>query len=309
MLSLIYRIYFFLRKRIYKGKFLIRIISFLSIILRILANISVKLSFKFRMKQDYKGINTEERDKKVIVSLTTFPARIDTVWLTIETLLNQSYKPDFIILWLAKEQFNDIESLPQNLLAQQKRGLQIRFCDDLKSHKKYYYAFKEYPRDIIITVDDDIIYPKNTLEILMNLHEIYPESICCNRGHLIKKKENQEIASYKDWIQNPTNVTGPTEMLCPTGVSGVLYPPNSVNKEVFNKDSIKDLCLYADDLWLKIMSLKNNTKVVKSNTFPSELLIINSSQKESLAQMNVKENKNDLQLQAILKKYSINFNE
>ena len=48
----------------------------------------------------------------------------------------------------------------RNCLDQQKRGLTIRFCEDLKAHKKYYYAFKEYPDDIVITVDDDVIYPQ-----------------------------------------------------------------------------------------------------------------------------------------------------
>lgn len=81
------------------------------------------------------GITVKKREQKIIVSLTSFPKRIDTLWITIETLLRQSMKPDEIILWLAEEQFNGIDSLPKALLEQQKRGLTIRFCDDLRSHK------------------------------------------------------------------------------------------------------------------------------------------------------------------------------
>lgn len=87
-------------------------------------------------------------------------------------------KPDEIILWLAEEQFNGIDSLPKALLEQQKRGLTIRFCDDLRSHKKYYYTMQEYPRDIVILVDDDMFYPKDTIKKLWKLHKKYPNDIC-----------------------------------------------------------------------------------------------------------------------------------
>ena len=76
-------------------------------------------------------------------------------------------KPDEIILWLAEEQFNGIDSLPKALLEQQKRGLTIRFCDDLRSHKKYYYTMQEYPRDIVILVDDDIVLSKRYYKEIM----------------------------------------------------------------------------------------------------------------------------------------------
>src|SRR5699024_12638905 len=65
-------------------------------------------------------------------------------------LLRQTYPPDKIILWLAKEQFEGRNTLPNNLLDLEKRGLEIVFCDeDLRSHKKYYYAIKKFSKDIL----------------------------------------------------------------------------------------------------------------------------------------------------------------
>ncbi|WP_158735764.1 hypothetical protein [Alteribacillus sp. YIM 98480] len=310
MLNILYKFYFSLRRQKCNAKFLKKLYNFISNILSKAANFYVKGYYRLPFYKNIIGINTsKKREKKIIVSLTTFPARINVVWISIESLLRQSYKPDKIILWLAKEQFNGIKSVPHKLLKQQKRGLEIRFCDDLRSHKKYYYAFQEYPEEIIITVDDDIIYPRNTLKILINLHERFPDCICCNRAHLIKKLKNNDPAPYSEWVQNPLSLNEPSKLLCPTGVSGILYPPNSVHNEVFNKRDIKELCFHADDLWLKIMSLKNNTKVVKTAEFTSVPFKINSSQKESLAQLNVNENKNDLQLKAILDKYNVDFDK
>ncbi|MDG5471368.1 hypothetical protein P6709_06385 [Jeotgalibacillus sp. ET6] len=310
MLSLLYKIYFLLRKRKFNIIILRKFNSLLCILIRKIANSYMVINYKMSISNKSLGINTSDRrSKNVIVSLTTFPGRIDTVWIAIESLLRQSYQPDKIILWLAKEQFENINMLPKNILEQQERGLDIRFCDDLRSHKKYYYAFQEYSQDIIITVDDDIIYPENTLEELILLHKKYPEYICCHRGHLIKRNKDKSIAPYSKWIYNPLDFNGPSKLLCPTGVCGVLYPPDSINEEIYNKQSIKNLCFYADDLWLKVMSLKNNTKVVKSTSFPSELFTINLSQRESLAKLNVYENKNDKQLEAILNNYKVDLTE
>ena len=51
------------------------------------------------------GLNTEKRDELYIVSLTSFPARMEDIWITIETILRQSFKPDKIILWLGQDKF------------------------------------------------------------------------------------------------------------------------------------------------------------------------------------------------------------
>ena len=50
-------------------------------------------------------------------------------------------KPDKIILWLADTQFSGMDSLPAELFGLQERGLTIRFCSDLKSHKKIFLCY------------------------------------------------------------------------------------------------------------------------------------------------------------------------
>ena len=82
-----------------------------------------------------------------------------------------------MILWLAKSQFDDISVLPQKLVNLQKRGLTIRFCDDLRSHKKYFYVMQEHPEDIIVLADDDMFYPSDTLRKLIKMHKKYPKDI------------------------------------------------------------------------------------------------------------------------------------
>ncbi len=112
--------------------------------------------------------NGVDKSRNVIISLTSYPARIDTLHLTVMTLLNQTVKPRSVMLWLANEQFPKREDeLPEKLLALKKYGLEIRFCEDLRPHKKYYYTMKENPECYVITVDDDVFYPENLVEELM----------------------------------------------------------------------------------------------------------------------------------------------
>ncbi len=273
------------------------------------AYILCALVYKLNLNRMLYNIESKKnnKDKKVIVSLTTFPARIKTVHITISTILRQTLRPDMIILWLAESEFpNGLGSLPKELFDLQEKGLQIKFCDNLKPHKKYYYTMLEYPEDIIITIDDDILYPSFLIEDLMKLYDNHPGCICCTRGHEIVVKNDGEITPYSKWLKNhQKKEERPSFYICPTGVGGVLYPPNLLDHEVFNIENIKRLCLNADDLWLKIMSLKKHTKIVKSSKYGFDFLTVNNSQKNGLSNINVKLKKNDEQLGAILEEYPI----
>lgn len=251
-----------------------------------------------------RGVTEQKRQPPVIVSLTSFPPRINTVWMSIETLLRQSVKPDQIILWLAGSEFPDPTALPAPLRAQQKRGLTVRFCDDLKSHKKYYYAFRDHPDALVITVDDDLFYPENTVEELLRLHRQYPSYICCNRAHKIVFDERDQITGYSMWKKTPMEF-GPSLTLCPTGGAGALYPPGSVHEDVLDKDTFMRICRYGDDLWLKIMSLRKGTPVVRSPVLVDDLFVIPGGRKQPLSEINVANGTNDTQLAALLDRYDV----
>src|SRR5690606_7617272 len=85
------------------------------------------------------GVNKIKREFVIDISITSFPARIEEVNYTIETLFLQTVKADSITLYLSLDQFPD-KNIPEALSLQEKRGLNIEFVDDdLRSHKKYYY--------------------------------------------------------------------------------------------------------------------------------------------------------------------------
>ena len=172
------------------------------LVVRTLANVVLPVYFRCtRRNPAYRLV--AGRDKpggRLIVSLTTFPARIGRVWLVVETLLRQTKKPDMVILWLSKEQFPTKEVLPRKLLDLQERGLRIELRDgNLRSHKKYYYALAEYPDDVLVTVDDDILYKSTMLKSLVNGSEKWTDCVIANYVHGMIWKDG-ELCPYNDWI-------------------------------------------------------------------------------------------------------------
>lgn len=243
--------------------------------------------------------------KKVIISLTSYPARIQYVKTVIESLLNQSITPDKIILWLAEDQFKDTP-VPKELKDMDNGGIfNIRYCCDLKSHKKYYYTMIEYPNDIVVTVDDDVAYDPNMLYLLLTSYNINPKAISALRVHKITIDESENIAPYSEWVKEyPATPLVPRMDLIATGVAGVLYPPHSLPKEAFDIEAITNTCLYEDDVWLKIMEMRNNVPTVLASSH-KKMNIIPESQNVALYHRNIGGGGNDESVKKIMAKYPV----
>lgn len=247
-------------------------------------------------------------NREVIVSLTTYPARMSGLPLVLETLFHQTVTPSKIILWLAEEQYENHAKVLIELKDFIDRGLEVRFCEDLRAHKKYYYSMKYYPEALVITVDDDILYSENMIELLLEKHREFPDCIVACRAHEMKF-ENGCPMPYSSWNILAKNCIGPDLKLCATGGAGCLYPPRVLSEDVFDKDVFKEICFYADDIWMKCMSFICGTKVVlteKNN--PEIITVISNDNRNGLAAYNVVQRKNDEQLAAITKRYNIIWN-
>ena len=273
--------------------FILSIDNFILRCLRYLVRVSANLYAKYMMPVNSKSC-IEDNDT-VIVSLTSFPARISNVWITIATLLNQDYDNMKVILWLSGEEFPSKENLPAKLLALQQKGLDIQIVpDNLKPHKKYFYAMRKYPNNTLITVDDDILYRSDLISSLVKAHEKFPGCVICNRGVNIGED------AYVSWKHTDgKQASVPSHRIMPTGIGGVLYPPGCYdNKHIFNIDVIKRTCLNGDDLWLNFMTRSIGTKVVLTG-FKTGLVTLLTSQSSALCNNNVGQNKNDVQIAAI----------
>src|SRR5690606_39648084 len=68
-----------------------------------LGNAILPLYFKLFSKKRYSG-KSMGGDRKIIVSFTTFPKRIDSIWKVIECMLRQTVRPDKVMLYLSRSE-------------------------------------------------------------------------------------------------------------------------------------------------------------------------------------------------------------
>lgn len=196
-------------------------------------------------------------DAPLIVSLTSFPQRFDVLPLTLKSLLRQTIKPDMVMLWIAHD---DFEQLPDTVLELRSQGLKIRQTENFKSYKKLIPALREIPNAYIATADDDLYYPPNWLEGLVNTAVGYPGRVIANRAHRISYQSDGQMESYEHWKKNISGSLEGPEIFA-TGNAGVLYPPGSLHPDVLRSDFFMSLCPNADDLWFYWMARRQGSIV------------------------------------------------
>lgn len=256
----------------------------------------------FYKKVKSSGICDSSRNPKLIVTLTSYPARIDYAHYSIHTLLNQSLKPDKVILWLAESQFPRREKdLPRKLLELRKYGLTIAWCEDLKSYKKLIPALQAFPEDIFVTADDDIFYPEDWLEKLYVEYVKNPEVIHCHRAHFVRVQSNS-ILPYKDWEKSSQFQQSAHLLFCTTG-AGAVYRSSFFYQDVSNIELFMDLSPTADDVWFWAMSVLNDIPVNVLENGYAHPLVIQEIQHSGLFWSLNSQGENDRQIAAVMKHY------
>ena len=201
--------------------------------------------------------------EKVIVTLTTHGVRLQHVSKTIFSILNGTFKDIHIVLTLSNKLLDKIP-IDLKLMIDNNIIELLPVEKDLGPHTKYFYTMLKYKNVPIITIDDDGIYDKNTIS---NLYKTYLDNkncVCANRVHKIRIK-NKKIDLYKKWYYEYKNEEKPSNLLFATGVGGVLYPPDILN---INETCIDEInkCKWADDIYLKVLEIRYNIKVVYTKT-------------------------------------------
>ena len=104
----------------------------------------------------------------VVVTMTSWVKRIGNVKKVVESVMDNTMKPDRLYLNLSKSEFNGIE-LPDDLVEYFNLDdrLIINWVDgeNTKTMKKVFPILQYLDdEDIIITADDDILFPKDLIE-------------------------------------------------------------------------------------------------------------------------------------------------
>lgn len=241
----------------------------------------------------------------LIVSLTSFPARINDVWQVVECMKRQTLLPEKIILWLSQEQFPTKATIPKNLRDREDDIFSIRLVEgDIKSHKKYYYVSKEYPKSLIFLIDDDIYYDTDIISRSVREYSNYGgRCVVCNYGYQITFDKNGCLP-YSQWETINGKRVGKNLFFGSGG--GTLFRPNDLYEDLTNIEIARKLTPLADDIWLNTMVLKNGLTKIKLPSGP--LLTIDIEENITLSSVNNGQSKNDVQIKAIKQYYGDVYN-
>ena len=195
-------------------------------------------------------------DRKIIASLTSWTKRINTVHLAIQTILNQTRRPDLTVLYLATDEFPRRENdLPRELLALRSDRFEIRWTKNIRSYKKLIPALKDFPDDIIVTFDDDLFFHPALIERLLVGYKKYPEMIQCHRITNVSFDAAGKVKTSHIPYDRPTYLNKLS------GGAACLYPPHSLHQDVLREDKFMTLAPTSDDIWFWLMGVLNGRRV------------------------------------------------
>lgn len=215
--------------------------------------------------------------EKYIISFTTFPERFKMAARTVYNFINQGIKDFHIVCTLYKEDYKnlsgDLKTLVDNDL------LEVIIADEnLCPHLKYFYAMKKYWDKPIITIDDDRLYDINLLKALTQKYEELNYKSIVSACAPVMSASRSHINVHTSWCipqrRLPPNAKSYVAMA--EGFAGVLYPPKCFNNLDNEIEDIKR-CLFHDDLYLKVLAIKNKVPVTQMNGRQSDFYNIEMS--------------------------------
>ena len=230
--------------------------------------------------------------------MTSFPPRFSTLAKILTHLNKQTVYPRLLILNIAYE---DIKELPEEIA-----NLNLNFpfeifpTSNLGPGTKLLPTLKRFPKETIVTIDDDIYYAQNLFEKLISTSKNFPRSIICCRAHepvFIDFKP----ATYLSWIFGTKKTAN--RVILPTGVGGTLFPPGSFHNDVLNLKDYIDFSYSTDDLWYWVHAIRNLIEIRKID-FEFDLIENESEQAQRLHYGNIAVN-NDINLQKMWSRYNL----
>ena len=201
----------------------------------------------------------------ISVNLTTTHSRLDLCSATLWSLLHQSLLPERINLWISHEPFmadKGISSLPNwvNELNNIHDIIRVHYVDNNGPYRKVIPALRSSTdEDVIVYVDDDVIYANTWFEGLVQTFEKF------ERKYVVASRVRVKVFNFfgKRQSYNMFHVCSEQKLFTTnfivTGVGGCILMRRHIKDEFLELDDFRDLIPRTDDIWIsKIIELSNS---------------------------------------------------
>lgn len=213
------------------------------------------------------GRAVSARPERVVVSLTTIPARAKSLAPVLRSLIDQSEPADRILLALPRVSLKG-EPYPSSADLGLPDGVEILLCDDFGPATKFLPALDAEPDAVLIVVDDDVIYPRGFIETLLREHRLRPDSALGFRG--VRLRDGMPFAALDHVLTTGIAETAPVDVLF--GTWGYLLPPRVLGRAVHDFSGAPPAVRFVDDVWISGHLARAGVKrfVVRSAELPIE---------------------------------------
>lgn len=191
-------------------------------------------------------------NRRVIVSLSTLPDRIDNLESTLRCLLEQTRAPDEIVI-----------AVPRFSNRQHKKYVVPGYLDSiarvriLRCQQDWGPATKLIPviqeelaagrgNTLIMVVDDDRIYPRDALETYLHYHAQLPDAALCFRGALIP----HSFVWFLPKMIRANQIREPKPVAVMTGTASYLVQPRFFDSALWDYTGAPASAFYMDDIWI-----------------------------------------------------------
>jgi len=198
----------------------------------------------------------------VVISLTSIKERYDKKILhnTLNSLINLNYDNYIIVLNISKKPkyldsgFTDEDVECLSLLYPK---IMLNIVENYGSIRKIIPTLKIFNNNIIISVDDDVIYDKDIISTFLNAYNLH-KCIVAARCRDISQDIFDTVLHYPKFYKNECKLD-----LLPEGVGGILYHSNMFDSKFinYNFNNLEDEFQKNDDLLLRAHTFIKNIPV------------------------------------------------
>lgn len=203
--------------------------------------------------------------RSIYVSITSMQQRQSELVVTLNSIINQTMKPDCIFLYLSEEPymldagFKDkiITNKQLNTLLESTPLIEVIWTDNTGPYRKLLPLLKDnFDNDcLIITIDDDTQYNSTLVETYVNLFDAHQ----CQIGARATLMDLKNARAMKYGGNPHYNVSAISNFN--TGKGGILYHPSFFRKfgeVVFDDKIYNELCFTNDDIWFNCLRMCSN---------------------------------------------------
>ena len=201
-----------------------------------------------------------KKSKKLIISLTTNEENIKSLHKVIYSILEQNNCQDLykILLILSKKEINSKLKIFRKLifLFNIHKIRIVILKNEINLQTRLIFAMREYPKNSILIISSNILFPDGWLEMLMKDNKKYPNDIitCSIQYYFGKNLNIKELdegfkGKYFGKFNHISNMIFNFAIIN-SDLGGTLYPPGIFkNKNFFNDKLYLDISKESDEFW------------------------------------------------------------